>query len=96
MATSAPLWAILVCHCTHNWGVWVLQTELPNYVDSILGVDITQVGYLPNYESTYLDWTTREIYEYSLDERGMCELVRRGRTVSVSYTHLTLPTIYSV
>ena len=42
--TSVPLWAIFISHLGQNWGYWTLLTEMPNYINSVLGVDIKKVN----------------------------------------------------
>lgn len=41
--TSMPFWSILIVHSTHNWGFWTLLTEMPEYMKSVLSLDIKQV-----------------------------------------------------
>ncbi|KAJ8980964.1 hypothetical protein NQ317_013418 [Molorchus minor] len=38
--TSMPFLAILVSHCGMNWGYWTLLTEIPSYLEKILGFKI--------------------------------------------------------
>lgn len=38
--TSAPMIALTIAHCSHNWGFWTLLTEMPSYMKSVLGLDI--------------------------------------------------------
>ncbi|KAB7495303.1 hypothetical protein Anas_06981 [Armadillidium nasatum] len=40
MAKSMPLWANIVAHCGNMGGITIFQTQLPIYMDSILGVKI--------------------------------------------------------
>ncbi|XP_050556778.1 putative inorganic phosphate cotransporter [Spodoptera frugiperda] len=44
--TCCPFYALLTSHCGHNWGFWTLITELPTYMNDVLGVHITQNGLL--------------------------------------------------
>lgn len=37
------MWALITVHCGHNWGYYTLLTQLPNYMKSVLGYDISQV-----------------------------------------------------
>ncbi|XP_022813804.1 putative inorganic phosphate cotransporter [Spodoptera litura] len=43
---SCPFYALLTSHCGHNWGFWTLITELPTYMNDVLGVHISQNGLL--------------------------------------------------
>ncbi|XP_014485439.1 PREDICTED: putative inorganic phosphate cotransporter [Dinoponera quadriceps] len=44
MLTSLPVWALLVTQCTHNWGFWMLLTEIPSYMTSIMNFKIQENG----------------------------------------------------
>jgi ACS family sodium-dependent inorganic phosphate cotransporter len=39
-----PVWAIIVAHFCNNWGLYVLLSWLPTYVNKGLGVDFEEVG----------------------------------------------------
>jgi hypothetical protein len=41
--TSVPMWALIVVHCAQNWGFWTLLTEIPSYMDGVLGFDLKAV-----------------------------------------------------
>ncbi|CAB3359874.1 Hypothetical predicted protein [Cloeon dipterum] len=41
--TSVPMWALIIVHCGQNWGFWTLLTEIPSYMDGVLGFDLKQV-----------------------------------------------------
>ncbi|KMQ91449.1 inorganic phosphate cotransporter-like protein [Lasius niger] len=34
--TSLPMWAIIVAHCSQNWGYWTLLTEMPSYMTGVM------------------------------------------------------------
>lgn len=38
--TSAPMIALTIAHCCHNWGFWTLLTEMPTYMKNVLDLDI--------------------------------------------------------
>ncbi|XP_050302077.1 putative inorganic phosphate cotransporter isoform X2 [Anthonomus grandis grandis] len=40
IATSLPMWAILISHCGQNWGFWTLMTEIPNYMAHVMNFHI--------------------------------------------------------
>lgn len=42
--TSIPVWAIVVGHVGHTWGLYTLLTELPTYMKTVLHFDIKQVS----------------------------------------------------
>ncbi|XP_060803575.1 putative inorganic phosphate cotransporter [Amyelois transitella] len=42
--TSLPFLSLLITHCGHNWGFWTLMTEIPSYMNRVLGVDIKSNG----------------------------------------------------
>ncbi|XP_045498180.1 putative inorganic phosphate cotransporter isoform X2 [Colias croceus] len=42
--TSLPFWAILLAHCGQSLGFWTLLTEMPSYMDKVLGVAIKDNG----------------------------------------------------
>ncbi|XP_032683850.1 LOW QUALITY PROTEIN: uncharacterized protein LOC116850093 [Odontomachus brunneus] len=42
--TSVPVWALLVTQCAQNWGFWMLLTEIPSYMTSIMNFDIKENG----------------------------------------------------
>ncbi|KAM9804095.1 sialin [Neosynchiropus ocellatus] len=46
IATSVPLWAIVVAHFSYNWTFYTLLTLLPTYMNDILGFSIQQNGFL--------------------------------------------------
>lgn len=41
--TSKPVLALLIVHCTNNWGYWTLLTLIPSYMKQVLGFDIKTV-----------------------------------------------------
>jgi len=40
LLTSVPFWAILVAHVGQNWGFYVMLTELPTYMKTVLKFDL--------------------------------------------------------
>ncbi|XP_014212270.1 putative inorganic phosphate cotransporter isoform X2 [Copidosoma floridanum] len=42
--TSVPMWALIIVHSGHNYGFYTLLSELPTYMKSVLGFDISQSG----------------------------------------------------
>lgn len=44
--TSLPLWATAVAHVGHNWGFWLLLTEMPTFIHMVFKVDLKEDGVL--------------------------------------------------
>lgn len=40
MLTSAPMIALILAHCSHNFGFWTLLTQMPTYLDKALELKI--------------------------------------------------------
>ena len=41
--TSLPVWAVLCTKCTHIWSYYMLLSEMPTFMKSVLKFDIAQV-----------------------------------------------------
>ena len=46
IATSVPVWAIILTNVTQNFGYYVLLTELPNYMKNVLALDLKSKAFL--------------------------------------------------
>eukprot|EP00058_Branchiostoma_floridae_P023697 XP_002609187.1 hypothetical protein BRAFLDRAFT_90638 [Branchiostoma floridae] len=44
--TSPPVWALVIGQFSSNWGVFFLSTQLPNYMQNVLGFNIQTNGLL--------------------------------------------------
>lgn len=44
--TSLPVWATTLAHIGHNWGFWLLLTEMPTFIHTVLKCDIKEDGML--------------------------------------------------
>ncbi|XP_022179237.1 putative inorganic phosphate cotransporter [Myzus persicae] len=44
--TSLPVWATALAHIGHNWGFWLLLTEMPTFIHTVLKFDIKEDGIL--------------------------------------------------
>lgn len=44
--TSLPVWALLVAHTGYNWGFWLLLTEMPTFMHTVLKFNIKNDGML--------------------------------------------------
>ncbi|KAJ3624660.1 hypothetical protein MTP99_018265 [Tenebrio molitor] len=50
IATSLPVWSVVITTCGHAWGGFTLLTEIPSYMSSIMNFDISsnsQLSALP-------------------------------------------------
>ncbi|RZF42645.1 hypothetical protein LSTR_LSTR001440 [Laodelphax striatellus] len=70
IATSGPVWAVLITHLAQNWGFWTLLTLMPTYINSVLGFNIKSNGklsslpYLGNFILTLsFSWLGDVIYQ---------------------------------
>ncbi|RZF46751.1 hypothetical protein LSTR_LSTR002614 [Laodelphax striatellus] len=45
MATSVPLWALIIAQIGHDWGLFTIQTDLPKYMSSVMKFSIAQNGF---------------------------------------------------
>ncbi|XP_070162649.1 putative inorganic phosphate cotransporter isoform X2 [Polyergus mexicanus] len=34
--TSLPMWALIIAHCSQNWGYWTLLTKMPSYMRGVM------------------------------------------------------------
>ncbi|XP_044728196.1 putative inorganic phosphate cotransporter [Chrysoperla carnea] len=44
--TSLPMWALIIAHCSNNWGFWTLLTEMPSFMKQVLDFDLKKLGFL--------------------------------------------------
>ncbi|XP_071038026.1 sialin-like isoform X2 [Parasteatoda tepidariorum] len=44
--TSIPMWALIIAHTGHNFGYYLLMTEMPTYLNNILHFDLKSNGFL--------------------------------------------------
>ncbi|XP_065205167.1 sialin-like [Planococcus citri] len=44
--TSVHVWAIIVAHTAHNWGFWLLLSEMPTFLHAVSGFNIKSDGLL--------------------------------------------------
>lgn len=38
-----PVWAVVISHAGHNCGFWLLLSEMPTFINSVLKFDIKSV-----------------------------------------------------
>lgn len=41
--TSLPFISLIIVHSAQNWGFWTLLTEMPSFLEGVLGYDIKKV-----------------------------------------------------
>lgn len=56
LLSKAPVWAIIVSHFCHNWGVFILLTWMPTYYHDVLGFNLSESGFF-----SVLPWLTMAI-----------------------------------
>jgi ACS family sodium-dependent inorganic phosphate cotransporter len=44
LLSRKEVWAIIVSHFCHNWGVFILLTWMPSYYATVLGFDLASAG----------------------------------------------------
>lgn len=52
MATSKPVWGLIIVQIGHDWGLFTIITDLPKYMKSVLHFSIIEVPMY--YLLTYL------------------------------------------
>ncbi|XP_076624580.1 putative inorganic phosphate cotransporter [Colletes latitarsis] len=77
--TSVPMWALIIVHCGQNWGYWTLITEMPIYMNAVLGFDIEKNGLiaaLPYLTMWILSFPVSWLCDYAL-KKGVSRGVAR-------------------
>ncbi|GJQ86369.1 hypothetical protein Trydic_g4944 [Trypoxylus dichotomus] len=46
IATSLPVWALIIAYSGQHWGYWTLMTQIPTYMNGVLEYNITANGLL--------------------------------------------------
>lgn len=84
--TSLPVWAVVVAHTAHNWGFWLLLTEMPQFFSSVLKINIKEVSqfkastrktietigdFLLNWKHVFQHVHTPQ-FPFLYDEHGIC------------------------
>ncbi|XP_012254703.2 putative inorganic phosphate cotransporter [Athalia rosae] len=84
--TSQPMWALAVVHCAQTWGFWMLLSEIPTYLHSILDFDIKQNGlisalpyavmWILSFPTSYIsDWTLKRGWVSTGASRKICNSI---------------------
>lgn len=66
------MWAILIAHLAQNWGYWILQTDIPTYINYILKFNIKSVRYFSDKNS---HTTLHIIFNYDLERISICTTI---------------------
>jgi len=45
LMSKPQVWAIVVAHFCHNWGLFILLTWMPTYYNQVLGMDLAKSGF---------------------------------------------------
>ena len=53
---TPAVWAIIVAHFCHNWGLFIILTWMPTYYNQVLGMDLAKSGLM-----SVLPWLTMAI-----------------------------------
>lgn len=78
--TSAPMIALIVAHCSHNWGFWTLLTQMPTYMKSVLGLDIKKnalLSSLPYLAMWILSFVFSPISDFLINRQYLSRVVCR-------------------
>lgn len=78
--TSAPMFALIIAHCSHNWGFWTLLTEMPSYMKSVLGLDIKKnalLSSLPYLVMWLLSFTFSPISDFLINRQYLSRVTCR-------------------
>jgi len=54
VARSPAVWAVIVSHFTHNYGLYTLMTTMPTYFNRVQGFDIKKVGHVERRDEPQL------------------------------------------
>ncbi|KAK7591310.1 hypothetical protein V9T40_002923 [Parthenolecanium corni] len=86
LLTSWPVWAIVISHTGHNWGFWLLLSEMPTFIHEVLGFNIKSDGFTSALPYLVM-WLLQFPVMYIADE-----LVKR-RILSISFSRKLWNTI---
>ncbi|XP_035729805.1 putative inorganic phosphate cotransporter [Vespa mandarinia] len=78
--TSIPMWALIIVHCGQSWGYWTLLTEMPTYLNSVLGFDIGKNGgisALPYLAMWILSFPVSWLSDYALKKNVSRSITRK-------------------
>ncbi|XP_023014196.2 putative inorganic phosphate cotransporter [Leptinotarsa decemlineata] len=70
--TSVPFISILISHVVQNWGFWTLLTEIPSFMEKIMGLDIasnSSLSALPYFVMFLLAFVMNPISDMLIDRK---------------------------
>ncbi|XP_067142428.1 sialin-like isoform X2 [Centruroides vittatus] len=85
---SVPVWALIVTHFGQNWGFYMLLTELPTYLNSILHYEIRTnsfISALPYLTQALVNWTFGYVADYIRSKGYVSTTVIRKVTNSIGF-----------
>ncbi|XP_055643877.1 putative inorganic phosphate cotransporter isoform X2 [Toxorhynchites rutilus septentrionalis] len=78
--TSAPMIALIIAHCSHNWGFWTLLTEMPTYMKNVLDLDIKSnalLSSLPYLVMWILSFILSPISDFLINQQYLSRVTSR-------------------
>lgn len=86
MFTSPPVLALMVAHCSQNWGYWTLLTEMPSYMASVMkNIEMSGVfSALPYLVMWLLSFPMSWFSDYAL-KKGMSKGAVRKTSNTVAF-----------
>ncbi|KAK3890925.1 hypothetical protein Pcinc_005092 [Petrolisthes cinctipes] len=84
IATSLPVWAIIICDMGNTWGISLLSKQLPTFMKNILGFNITMNGFLSAlpFLSRYLGGITISVLSRWILKHGYLSIINTRRVFS--------------
>ncbi|XP_018323874.1 putative inorganic phosphate cotransporter isoform X2 [Agrilus planipennis] len=63
---STPLWSLMFVQMAHNWGFWIMVTEIPSYINAMFDLDISANGLL-SAQPYFAMWLFSFAYSFLAD-----------------------------
>ncbi|EFJ45872.1 hypothetical protein VOLCADRAFT_105756 [Volvox carteri f. nagariensis] len=77
LLSRKEVWALILCHFCHNWGLFILLTWMPAYYNQVLGLNLMQSGVL-----SVLPWVAMAVMA-NVAGWAADALVARGTSITV-------------
>ncbi|XP_053691856.1 sialin-like [Sabethes cyaneus] len=87
--TSVPIWGLIAGQVGHDWGFYLIVTDLPKYMKSVLGVSVKDNGLL-SYFPFLCMWI------FSIVTGWICDIQIRKKCVSTSTARKLWTTVGSL